>query len=419
MAAGDKPAPAKPLQRATVEPSPLIYPAETIPLKFDHAQHAKLGATCEGCHLSAQTSTSAADNLIPREAACRSCHKIDRAQPDKAVPKGVAAARCDACHVDMSGNLWMPGGDRPADPPRVVLARPNLKFNHQLHGARGIACTACHVDAGTQAMVTRADLPMMASCLACHDGKQATARCTACHLAEPDGRVKTKLRERGHAGRGGQRAAAAVGIASRLDAHGPTFRRDHAVGRARGELLPELPQAQRLHRLPWRRRQAARHPPRRLCVDARAGCAPQRSRLLGLPPRAVVLRRLPPALGRCGRPRGGDPRPATPEPVWHRHRAQAVSTRRGGRATRPARCSPMPRARAIRWPPSATSAPVSPATARTAASPAIRPTRPAGPCSRRTGRFCCHGALSVPVGRNRRACLKCHAPGTAQLDCEL
>jgi cytochrome c2 len=69
-------------------PSPLIYPAETIPIAFDHAQHAKLGATCESCHQSAQTSTSAGDNLIPREAACRVCHKIDRDQPTKAVPHG-------------------------------------------------------------------------------------------------------------------------------------------------------------------------------------------------------------------------------------------------------------------------------------------------------------------------------------------
>ena len=238
-AAGDKTAPAK---TATVTatsashapPSPLIYPAETIPLKFDHAQHARLGATCEGCHLSAQTSTSAADNLMPREAACRGCHKIDRAQPDKAVPKGVAAARCDACHADASGNLWMPGGadtpggDRPADPPRVVLARPNLKFNHQLHGARGMACTSCHVDAATQGMVTRADLPMMASCLSCHDGKQATARCTACHLAEPDGRMKTKLTSPATTAAGGSGPLVPSGTL-RLDAHGPTFRRDHAV----------------------------------------------------------------------------------------------------------------------------------------------------------------------------------------------
>src|SRR5262245_13450279 len=151
------------LAAGTAAPSPLIYPAETIPIAFDHAQHARLGATCESCHQSAQTSTSASDNLIPREAACRSCHKIDRAQPTKAVPHGQGAARCDACHLDDKGGKWLPsdatvemgtlGGSpkppangsagqspssparsgAPVEPPRVVLARPNLKFNHKLH----------------------------------------------------------------------------------------------------------------------------------------------------------------------------------------------------------------------------------------------------------------------------------------------
>ena len=92
-------------------PSPLIYPAETIPIRFDHAQHAKLGATCEGCHLAALSSTTAADNLIPPEAACRGCHKIDRAAPAKAVPAGQGAARCDACHVD-GANPTAPAGCR-------------------------------------------------------------------------------------------------------------------------------------------------------------------------------------------------------------------------------------------------------------------------------------------------------------------
>ncbi len=91
-------------------PSPLIYPAETLPIKFDHAAHARRGATCDGCHTTAAASTVAADNLIPGEISCRGCHKIDRTQPAKVVAKGEGAARCDACHVDGAGNGvgWMP-----------------------------------------------------------------------------------------------------------------------------------------------------------------------------------------------------------------------------------------------------------------------------------------------------------------------
>ncbi len=212
-------------------PSPLIYPAETIPIRFDHAAHARLGATCEGCHTAAVRSTVAADNLIPGEAACRSCHKIDRAQPGKVVPAGQGAARCDACHIDASGNGWMPA-DAHASPPRVALARPNLKFNHRLHAGRGIGCELCHASAATQAMVTRADLPMMASCLGCHtgghDGLQATARCGACHLTEPDGRLQVQLATAATIAAGGSGLLQPSGSLRGFDAHSPTFRRDHA-----------------------------------------------------------------------------------------------------------------------------------------------------------------------------------------------
>ena len=213
-------------------PSPLIYPSETIPIRFDHAKHAKLGATCEGCHLAALSSRTAADNLIPPEAACRGCHKIDRAAPEKLVPAGQGAARCDACHVEAANPTgWMPGltpAGLPSTPPRVVLARPALKFSHQIHVGRGVACTTCHAGADGQGMVTRADLPMMASCLSCHDGKQASARCTACHLAEPDGRVKVRLATTATAAIGGTGLLMPSGALRGIDAHGPNIRTDHA-----------------------------------------------------------------------------------------------------------------------------------------------------------------------------------------------
>ena len=228
------------LGASSLAPSPLIFPAETIPILFNHAQHARLGATCESCHQSAQTSTLAADNLIPREAACRTCHKIDRAQPTKAVPRGQGAARCDACHTDGKGGTWMPPeGLLPTDPPRVVLARPNLKFNHKLHAMRGYACALCHSSAEMQeGPVTRMDLPLMATCMGCHDGKQATARCAACHITEPDGRLKTKLVSVATMAAGGNGPLVPSGSLRGIDAHGPTFRRDHAqAGRDEGYCL--------------------------------------------------------------------------------------------------------------------------------------------------------------------------------------
>ena len=220
---------------AAAPPSPLIFPAQVIPLRFDHASHLKLGARCETCHVTAPTSTSAADDLVPAEAACRSCHEIDRTQPAKVVPPGAPAARCDACHVD-----WMPSPGPGAEPPRVRVPAPNLKFNHRLHVARGVGCELCHGNVAMEALATRDDLPKMSLCLGCHDGKQSTSRCGACHLTEPDGRLKTTLATAATAALGPAGAGKLMpsGVLRGFDAHGPTFARDHAqAGRDEGYCL--------------------------------------------------------------------------------------------------------------------------------------------------------------------------------------
>jgi hypothetical protein len=399
-------------------PSPLIYPAETIPIAFDHAQHARLGATCEGCHVSAQTSTSAGDNLIPREAACRSCHKIDRDQPAKAVPQGQGAARCDACHVDSAGNRWMPA-PAAAEPPRVVLARPNLKFNHKLHAQRGIACALCHADAEMQhAPVTRVALPLMASCLGCHDGKQATARCSACHITEPDGRLKTKLVSAATMAAGGTGPLVPSGSLRGIDAHGPTFQRDHAqAGRDEGYCLT-------CHK-------------RNDCIDCHGGTVRppdiHPSDYVSL--HAVDARRNTPDCSACHRtqsfcvgchqrtgvasdPEGGLPgrRPNNPfgtgtglktfhPPGWARDAAGAVIP------------TPRPNSHSLA---------------------AKRNIRACASCHREESCLACHstdparGPSFSPHGanfagtprcrflaaRNQRACLKCHAVGSMELTCE-
>jgi len=239
--AGRRPVAAHP----AVPPSPLIFPAQQIPLRFDHARHLALGAKCDTCHVSAPTSTSASDDLIPTEAACRQCHEIDRAQPAKAVPPGAPAARCDACHLTQDGNDdaeagpvgWMPTAASP-EPARVRLPNPNLKFNHKLHVSRGVGCELCHGAVAMEALATRDDLPKMALCLGCHDGKQVTNRCGACHLTEPDGRLRTNLASVATAATGLAAGASPLvpsGVLRGFDAHGPSFARDHAQAGRQGE----------------------------------------------------------------------------------------------------------------------------------------------------------------------------------------
>ena len=91
--------------------SPIVYPAQRLPLVFSHAKHAARGTACIACHANAPTSQSAVDDLLPTEAACRACHPIDRADPDKAVAEHQPPARCDACHA---GYVAGAGADRRA-----------------------------------------------------------------------------------------------------------------------------------------------------------------------------------------------------------------------------------------------------------------------------------------------------------------
>jgi hypothetical protein len=399
-------------------PSPLIYPGESLPIRFDHALHARLGATCEGCHTRAATSTLAADDLIPGEAACRGCHQIDRANPTKAVPAGRGPARCDACHASGGGAGWMPGAAGAAEPPRVAMPRPNLKFNHRLHVSRGLGCAVCHAGAAGQGLVTRADLPMMASCLGCHDGKQATARCAACHLTEADGRLRVQLASPATAAAGGTGLLEPSGSLRGFDAHGPTFRRDHAqAGRDEKYCLS-------CHR-------------RNECVDCHGGVVrpPDIHPADYVSLHVVDARRNVPDCSSCHRlqtfcvgchqrtgvasdPSGGQPgvKPTNPfgtgtgvkqfhPPGWARDASGAVIT------------TPRPNSHSVQ---------------------ARRNIRTCVSCHREESCLTCHstdptrGPNISPHGpnfaatarcrflasRNQRVCLKCHALGSAALDCE-
>lgn len=201
-----------PAQLRPLGPSPIIFPAQQLPLHFSHAQHLALADVgCGSCHDAAAGSLRAADDLIPREEACTSCHAIDRTQPTK---QAQPAARCDACHItDAAGTVA-----------RVVVPAPNLKFNHKLHVDRKVRCQTCH-DVQVVGLATRAELPRMPLCLSCHDGQTAPSSCTTCHFATGDGRVKTDLPE-------GQLVPSG---ALRGDAHDLRFRTDHASVAANDE----------------------------------------------------------------------------------------------------------------------------------------------------------------------------------------
>src|SRR5215831_16725878 len=121
--------------RADGPPSPVVFPAQSLPMSFSHAQHLRLGDVgCGTCHEEAAASLRAGDRLLPAESACAACHEIDRSQPEK---QASPPARCDACHQGYQAGV----NERIA---ALDIPPPNLRFNHKIHVDEKMRCVDCH-----------------------------------------------------------------------------------------------------------------------------------------------------------------------------------------------------------------------------------------------------------------------------------
>jgi hypothetical protein len=202
------------------EPSAVIFPTQQIPLRFFHDKHLALEMECETCHEDIAGSVRASDRNIPGGQVCALCHDVADKDPAKAEP----ASACATCHLgyaaSYSGTDPHDHPDSVADKPaRMVIPDPNLKFNHKVHLDRKIACQTCHGDLSKIAVAAPGNaLPVMGTCIDCHDGKQAPDACGTCHITDPSSRIVTelpqgKLKPHGH---------------YRSDAHDDDFVRNHA-----------------------------------------------------------------------------------------------------------------------------------------------------------------------------------------------
>lgn len=156
-----------------------VYPEPSLPLKFNHGQHLRQGMTCQQCHTSIDTSRSVSDNNLPTGAVCDACHGEQHTHPRQ------ASAQCEMCHTRVDE-----AGERVIETTR--LPKPLLHFNHAMHAQAGAACGDCHRAMTAVRLATTAQLPTEAQCLECHDGKTATQRCGACHPTDRTGRLRTR-----------------------------------------------------------------------------------------------------------------------------------------------------------------------------------------------------------------------------------
>ena len=212
-------------------PSPLIYPRQTIPLRFDHAVHAARGATCEGCHAARGSldgvgrQPPARRGGVPR----RATRSIARSRPRRR--RGAPRARCDACHVGWSGVVAAT-----PEPPRIEIPRPNIKFNHHLHASRGIGCDTCHANVAHEGAGDRGRSPAHGALPRMPRGRDEAADRALWRLPPHASRRAAQGRPGGRrsAGHHPDRQAGPVGVAARLRrahprASAPTTRRRAAT----------------------------------------------------------------------------------------------------------------------------------------------------------------------------------------------
>ncbi len=133
--------------------------APAQPVLFSHRHHAgELRIDCRNCHATVETSAFAG---LPSTQTCLSCHS--QIFTDTTMLRPVVASATE---------------DQPIAWSRVTQLPDHVYFNHSIHVAKGVACTACHGDVGNLALMAKQQPMTMRWCLDCH-------RDPALHLRSP------------------------------------------------------------------------------------------------------------------------------------------------------------------------------------------------------------------------------------------
>jgi hypothetical protein len=119
------------------------------PVLFSHRHHAgELRIDCRNCHATAETSAFAG---MPSTQTCLSCHS--QIFTDTAMLRPVVQSARE---------------NQPIAWNRVTQLPNHVYFNHEIHVAKGVACTTCHGDVGNMALMAKAQPMTMRWCLDCH-----------------------------------------------------------------------------------------------------------------------------------------------------------------------------------------------------------------------------------------------------------
>lgn len=147
---------------ASVPANVAPHPPADQPVPFSHKLHMTTGLQCESCHVKPEMS---ADMSLPSAAICMTCHaEIDKDRPDiKKLAEYAASGKALP---------WV----------RIYPLLPGIKYSHVPHLRAGLQCTTCHGNVLDQvAMSKMTAVTSMATCISCHQARQAKAECVTCH----------------------------------------------------------------------------------------------------------------------------------------------------------------------------------------------------------------------------------------------
>ena len=129
-------------------------------IHFSHQAHINdYGVVCADCHTRADSSRTAMDNILPREADCATCHQ-----------EVSDSELCEKCHKTGADRISFEAPERVID------------FHHQYHiEVLKLDCEFCHTGMNQTDYASRQNWPVMDDCLTCHQNRDASFDCAPCH----------------------------------------------------------------------------------------------------------------------------------------------------------------------------------------------------------------------------------------------
>ncbi len=164
LSGAQEPEPDTPATPVTADAAngPAIDPSAQ-PIAFSHAHHVtEVGLDCQLCHAYARRGPVAG---IPSVQRCVGCHQV------------VLNERPEILKLL---EYWE--NEEPIPWVRVHDLPDHVRFGHKPHIRAGVECTDCHGDVEEMQAAVKVESLSMGWCLSCHEERDATRDCLACHF---------------------------------------------------------------------------------------------------------------------------------------------------------------------------------------------------------------------------------------------